>query len=325
MKNLYHHRLFDWPEKLAFAFTLLLLLHASFVVEANKDKPIKVMLLTGVSAKYHSWQVTSEVIKRHLDAAGIFDTEVVVCPEDAEGKSNFSPDWDKYDVVVMIYDDGNWAKPKEDRSEWSEATKLAFQQYVKKGGGLVIQHAADNCFPRWTPFNEMIGVGGWGGRNHESGPWLVWQGGRVVKKSDKGGASHPPKHDFTITIRDKKHPITKNMPENWLHPKDEIYSHLTGPAKQVKVLATAYSDPDKKGGSGEHEPMVMTIKYGKGRVFHTTLGHVGLKDKEPIAAVDCIGFITLMQRGTEWAATGKVTIPIPQDFPTADKSMTRPK
>jgi uncharacterized protein len=53
----------------------------------------------------------------------------------------------------------------------------------------------------------------------------------------------------------------------------------------------------------------MPAKYGKGRVFHTTLGHVDY-------SVECVGFITCLQRGAQWAATGKVDIPIPKDFPT---------
>lgn len=63
--------------------------------------------------------------------------------------------------------------------------------------------------------------------------------------------------------------------------------------------------------------MIKAISQGKGRVIHNTLGHVGPRDKEPIAAVDCVGFITTLQRSTEWAATGSVTIPIPPNFPTA--------
>jgi uncharacterized protein len=54
--------------------------------------------------------------------------------------------------------------------------------------------------------------------------------------------------------------------------------------------------------------MLMTIQYGKGRVFHTTLGH----DPE---AMRCVGFITTLQRGAEWAATGKVKQKVPKDFP----------
>ena len=39
---------------------------------------------------------------------------------------------------------------------------------------------------------------------------------------------------------------------------------------------------------------------------------------------ECVGFIASLQRGTEWAATGSVTSPLPTDFPTADKVSSRP-
>jgi type 1 glutamine amidotransferase len=62
--------------------------------------------------------------------------------------------------------------------------------------------------------------------------------------------------------------------------------------------------------------MLIALTYGKGRVFHTTLGH----DAE---AIRCIGFITTFARGVEWAATGWVTQKVPDDFPTADRVRTR--
>jgi type 1 glutamine amidotransferase len=57
--------------------------------------------------------------------------------------------------------------------------------------------------------------------------------------------------------------------------------------------------------------MLMAISYGQGRVFHTTLGH----DINALCSVD---FIVTFQRGTEWAATGKVTQKVPASFPTAN-------
>jgi type 1 glutamine amidotransferase len=83
----------------------------------------------------------------------------------------------------------------------------------------------------------------------------------------------------------------------------------------MDVVATAHSDPANKG-TGENEPMLMTIRYGKGRVFHTTLGH-------DITAMQCVGFIVTLQRGAEWAATGNVTQKVPDDFPTADRVSIR--
>jgi hypothetical protein len=40
--------------------------------------------------------------------------------------------------------------------------------------------------------------------------------------------------------------------------------------------------------------------------------------------MSCVGFILTLQRGAEWAATGKVTLKVPADFPTAAKASTRP-
>jgi hypothetical protein len=78
----------------------------------------------------------------------------------------------------------------------------------------------------------------------------------------------------------------------------------------MTVLATAHSDPNNKG-TGRDEPSLVVVNYGKGRVFHTTMGH-------DVAALSCVGFITAFQRGTEWAATGRVTQKIPADFPATD-------
>jgi len=118
-------------------------------------------------------------------------------------------------------------------------------------------------------------------------------------------------HPFRVTVRDADHPVTRGMPREWMHAADQLVHGLRGPARNVHVLATAYSDK-KKRGTGEHELMIWTVSYGKGRVFHTPMGH-------DLTSVRCIGFLTTMARGTEWAATGKVTLPIPSTFPTADK------
>jgi len=106
-----------------------------------------------------------------------------------------------------------------------------------------------------------------------------------------------------------------------MHAKDELYSLLRGPAKNLHILATAYSDP-KQSGTGRNEPVLFTVKYGKGRIFHTVLGHTG--GETPPPAMECVGFIVTFQRGAEWAAIGEVTQKVPGDFPASYKNFSTP-
>jgi hypothetical protein len=284
----------------------------------------KVMLLTGQSNRYHDWTKSSPLVKTFLEQTGLFTVDVVTSPAQAADMSGFAPKFSAYAAIVMIYEG----------AEWPDATKAAFVAYMKNGGGLVTIHDSDNAFPYWPEFNEMIGVGGWGfkkdgvnigARDHTWGPKIRWRDGKLVLDSETpGNASHPPRHDFAITTRTPDHPIMQGLPAAWLHANDEIYSHLRGPAKNVTVLATALADKAKfPTASGENEPMLMAISYGPGRIFHTTLGHVSPRDTPPFTSLTCAGFVVTLQRGTEWAATGKVTQKVPADFPTADKISVR--
>jgi type 1 glutamine amidotransferase len=219
----------------------------------------------------------------------------------------FPPDLGKYDVLVSNYNGAPW--PKE--------FQKALEDRLKEGKiGLVIVHAANNSFPGWAEYNAMIGMG-W--RDNRFGARLVLDAEGKEKRVPKGagpGAGHGAKHAFQVTVRDPDHPVTKGMPREWLHTADELYHGMRGPAQHVHLLATAYSDKGK-GGTGEHEPMIWTVAYGKGRVFHTPMGH-------DLEGMRCLGFVATLQRGTEWAATGKVTLPLPEAFPTAEKTSSLP-
>jgi len=265
----------------------------------------KVMLLTGQASIYHDWQKSSELIERILRQTGLFDVDVVSTPSESESMAGFSPQWSDYDAVVLDYDG----------EEWPEATRTAFADYLASGGGLVLVHAADNAFPDWAEFQAMAGVGGWRGRDESAGPMLRWHDGEQTLVQGQGTALHPPQHDFMVLTRAPEHPIMRGLPPAWMQAHDELYSQLRGPANNVTVLATAKADSSMRGATGEHEPMLLVIQYGSGRVFHTTLGHVGPQDELPVAAMSSVGFIVTLQRGTEWVATNTVTQAVPEDFP----------
>jgi type 1 glutamine amidotransferase len=141
--------------------------------------------------------------------------------------------------------------------------------------------------------------------------------GELVKDTTPGNAGkHGSRHEFPITVRVKDHPITRGMPEVWLTTPDECYAMLRGPAENMTVLATG-KDLSEKAPTDRHEPTLMVLDYGKGRVFHTTLGH-------DTGSFEGVGFQTSFLRGVEWAATGEVTQPLPEDFPSAEKATSRP-
>jgi len=274
-------------------------LTVGLLATATTAAPLKVLIVDGQNN--HDWKSTTPVMKEILAGCPRFTVDVATTPQ-GKPMDTFRPDFAAYDVILSNYNG----------RAWPEATRKAFVDYIRGGGGLVVVHAADNSFSNWPEYNEMIGLGGWGGRNEKHGPYVYWQGGKFVRDTSKGrGGSHGPQRDYPVTTRQTDHPIVKGLPSPWMHVKDELYSRLRGPAKNMTVIATACDKPDPDAPTARHEPALMVISYGKGRVFHTILGHAASQMK-------CVGFIVTLQRGTEWAATGQVTLTaVPADFPTA--------
>jgi len=302
-----------------------------FAVVFSAQAQIKVLIVDGQN-NHEVWPKSTIMMKQYLEESGLFEVDIERSQytwkaqrekdylplagvgetqdlENPKADPDFSPDFQKYDVVVSNF--GWKAAP------WPEATQKAFEKFVKKGGGFVSVHAADNSFPEWEAYNEMIGLGGWGGRDETAGPYVYYTNeGELVRDDSPGnGGAHGPQNEILMTVREPSHPITKGMPTQWLTTKDECYAKLRGPAKNMTILATG-KDMSGEAPTNRHEPMLMTIDYGKGRVFHTTLGHDDY-------SVESVGFIVSFLRGTEWAANGKVTQPIPDDFPTAEQSSSR--
>lgn len=274
--------------------------------EDAKDK-IRVVIIDGQNN--HDWRSTTPFMKKALEKLGRFSVDVSTNlgkgakAPDGWMSIDFPPNLDKYDVVLSNYN-GN---------SWPEAFNKDLEERLKAGKiGLVIVHAANNSFGGWKEYNKMIGMG-WRDKNYGD-RLIVDDSGKEVRipKGQGDDSGHRYGGQFQVTVRDSSHPVTKDMPREWMHANDELYDNMRGPVENVHLLATAYSK-----GTKVHEPMIWTVSYGKGKVFHTPMGH-------DLNGMRCIGFITTLGRGSEWAATGRVTLPIPSDFPAPDKISSVP-
>jgi len=326
--------------------TLILLLTGSGFYSFSQPAKLKALIIDGEN-NHGVWPKSTMMMKDYLEQTGLFEVDVyrtaytwqggaynkmkgvndirelltmypldngqkTVAVDNPQPDPNFNPEFRQYDVVVSNF---GWGA-----SNWPEQTKRNFEEYMADGGGLVVVHAANNSWGDWPEYNKMIALGGWGDRNASSGTFAnLDDNGKLHKDVPDGSCgAHGAQQEFLMVNRSPEHPIMKGMPEKWLHTTDELYERMCGPAENMTILVTSYSDPEKngKGRTGRHEPLIFTVDYEKGRVFHTMLGHMDY-------SMECVGFIATFQRGAEWAATGGVTVPVPDDFPGSDKVSAR--
>ena len=305
---------------------------AEMAAAQTAEPKLKALIVDGQN-NHHVWPKSTIMIRQYLEETDLFEVDVVRTQFTWNGKREkdflplagagetqdlpapkrdpeFSPPFSQYDVIISNF--GNNA------ADWPEPTQRALEDYLRNGGGFVSVHAADNSFGQWTEYNKMIGLGGWGGRDQDSGEYVYYSNdGELTRDASPGGVgSHGPQNNILVTVRDTDHPIMSGLPESWLTAKDECYAKLRGPAENMTILATG-KDQSGRAPTDRHEPILMVVDYGKGRVFHTTLGH----DSYSCEGVD---FIVTLTRGCEWAATGKVTQSLPGDFPDAGNSVSRP-
>jgi uncharacterized protein len=293
-------------QKIKTGFILALVSIALITISCSQRTDMNALIVTGQNN--HNWQKSSLYLQDIIEKSGLFTAEIAQSPAQGEDMSEFIIDFSPYDVVVLDYNG----------DEWPEETKNNFVQYVENGGGILVYHASDNAFPDWPEYNEIIGLGGWGDRDESSGPYVYIEDGEVVRDdSPGGGGTHGAQREFVVEAFQPDHPIIDGLPQKWMHAKDELYANMRGPAKNMEILAFAHSLKTEK-----NEPMLMTIIYGEGRIFHTMLGHAG--DGNFFPAMECAGFVTTTQRGAEWAATGKVTQEIPENFPTENETLRWP-
>ena len=316
----------------------------------SQNTKLKALIIDGQNNHY-IWPKTTLMMRDYLEQTGLFEVSIhrtdqvwlgikynaerpgslekyyLDYPVDTISRSvspepidtlDIDIDFSKYDVIVSNL--GAFA------AAWPDKTKNKFENYMKEGGGLVIVHAANNAWGDWDEYNRMIGLGAWGDRDSTTGPYAFYNDKSELELKHTAGiaGSHGAEHEYHITTREPEHPIMKDLPLNWLHTKDELYDRMRGPFVNATILATAYADVEvneqpwepKVKGSGWHVPMLMTINYGKGRIFHAVMGHFDY-------SMECVGYTTTLQRGTEWAATGIVSQELPEDFPTKEKTSAR--
>lgn len=264
------------------------------------------LIIAGQDGSHWS-EGAAQCMKQTLDNSGLFQTDVLITPDDPSQMDSFEPDFSKYSLVIVNYGG----------VEWKAEVKKAFEDYVSAGGGLVLLHSSIIPMENWTEYNLMSGLGAWNGRNEKWGPYVyLADDGRYIYDYTPGWAGHHGlQHKIVVDNRASEHPIMKGLPARWMHFKDEIYTKLRGPAKNMEILATTLDD-------GRNEPMMWTVNYGKGRVFVDVLGHCG-SDPNMTYSMTCAGFQITFIRGCEWAATGQVTYDSIKDFPLEDRCTFR--
>jgi len=245
---------------------------------------IQTLIITGQNG--HNWRGTTPILRKVLEDTEKFEVHVT---EEFRGggPETLAP----YDLVVLNYQDrGN--RPE---LRWGTRADTALVDFVRNGKGLVVYHFSMAAFDGWTEYEKMSAANWRPNNGHHSAP-----------------------HNYVVDIKDQEHPITKGLKLSFPQTNDELYSNLRWqPAGSYHVLATAYDDhalyaasrtdaraPQPLEGTGANEPMLWTVDYGKGRVFTTALGH-------DVEQVQTPAFTTTFARGAEWAASGKVTLPIP--------------
>lgn len=283
--------------------------------DENTHEKTKVLLVSGVNN--HDWNDTNAFLLDVLAEQEMFEVEVSLSPDreaDASEWDAWNPDFAAHDVVLLDYND--FRGGEYNGGFWSQQVRDNFEAYISEGGSALALHASNNPFHGWEAYEQMIGLL-W--RNKDTGYQVYYDtDGNLVRlpPGEGRGAGHGVLHDWKIKTRDADHPVMKGMPAEWLHPHDELYHGQRGPAENMNILATAYSDPESRG-TGNEELMVWWIPYGEGKVLTMLPGH-HWGDQEDERAYQCVGFRTLLNRSLEWLATGTVTIPVPDNFPTAE-------
>ena len=301
----------------------VILIFFSFYVTAQERENTNVLILQ--DREHHDTNLQAETFKAILQKSLEYHVDIIISTEQKrwyEHDLRFS----NYDLVVtssLGFED----LPNEPLKE--------LKKFIVEGGGFVVVHQGTAAYVDEPVFQELIGLGWYGSHTGSHISWNDETDDWEETPIYHGVApAHGKQHEMVIDTRNTEHPVTMGLPLKWRHAMDEFYHGMRGNPENVEILATAYSDK-MMWGSGEHEPIAWTLEHGTGKVFVTVLGHVfneenaneipGINSSENgKKAIYCVGFQTLFARGAEWAATGKVTLALPSNFPTEDQAIILP-
>jgi type 1 glutamine amidotransferase len=238
-------------------------------------EPVRVLIVTGeTDLPYHDWRVSTPFLRGVLERTGRFDVKVAEEPRALKRAALAA-----YDVLVLNYNGPRWGAEAEE----------AVEEFIRSGRGMVAFHGVS-----YGPFYGQDLKK----RRMEGSPWPAYaEMMGVTWKLENIG--HSQRHVFPVRWTKRDHPISRGLEAAFI-ANDELYHRMDHHAN-VEVIAAAFSDP-KAGGTGKDEPIIWTVPFGRGRVLHTTLGH-------DLSAMVQPGFLAAFARGTEWAATGQVSLP----------------
>jgi type 1 glutamine amidotransferase len=280
---------------------------------ADTPKKIRVLIVDGVSN--HNWRLNTKLLRGILEPSGLFDVAVSTSPPTATspGWHTWRPKFADYDVVLQTYNDIHGGPP------WPEDVKKQFVSFVAGGGGVFIYHSANNAFADWPEYNDIIGLG-WRAASYGTALQMSADGSITRLPPGQGrGTGHAPRGDVVVhQLND--HPIHAGFPAAWKSPMLEVYYDARGPANNVEVISYG-KDPR----FGDYWPIEWVVTYGKGRVYCSSFGHVWSDESETHQPVDLLAADeqTLIPRAIQWLAKRQITVPVPADFPTADKTSIR--
>ena len=211
----------------------------------------------------HNWKQTTAVLDSTMKDCGLFSVDVTTEPDTLKFE-----DLKKYDALL-----NNWNSWPENNVRWPEAAEQGLLRYVDEGGGLVFFHSATSAFYTWPEFKQI-----------STAAWII------------DSTWHGPVSQVKVSVQNREHPITRGLADFFI--LDELWIDAEQ-NEAFQVLGTAANTGEDTG----EQPAIFVGTYGKGRIFHTILGH----DE---TALRNSGFQSLILRAAEWASTGQVSIPV---------------